>query len=217
VPGDPGRPGGEVQHLGVLGVHLLFAGHRADVAEALVVEADRRAIEGERPGRQVDHRPEHPVEVETGGDLSTDLEEEGQVGGAGIAAAARGRRHGGAGQGCQVLEECAVGGVELATRRSSHLDPAGRHSTGLERRRQDGGVGARLGTAGEPAREGAVFGEPDGGVLRPKEGTNPLEHDGKEGVEVERRVERQRALIEEAEMFAPLLQRWIRAGPGHRR
>ncbi len=146
----PLRAGDEVAEPGVVGVHLLLPRHGPDVARALLVKPHGAAIEGEGPRCEVDHRLEHPVDVEGGGDLAADLEQDGEVARPALGAvqlrvpqrAGRGRR--------ESLQQLPVVGVEDtgAGPLVHHLDGADRHPSGHHWRRHDGAGDGVLGGVG---------------------------------------------------------------------
>src|SRR3954453_17601154 len=108
----PCRPGNEVLQRRVLGVHGLLARRRPDLAVALLVQTDGAAIEIEGTRCQVDHRPEYPVEVQGGGDLSTDLEEQWQIPRPLLHRVQLGIPERGSGTGGEALEQLAVSFIE---------------------------------------------------------------------------------------------------------
>ena len=69
---------------------------------------DRAAIEGECPGGEVDHRLEHPVEVEGRRDLAADLEQQGEIAGPLLDGVQLGVPEGGGGAGGEPFQQLPV-------------------------------------------------------------------------------------------------------------
>ena len=102
----------QILQSGVLGVDRILARDRPDLALALVVQRDRAAVEVERAGGEVDDRLQHPVEIEGGGDLAADLEQEGEVMGPPLDGMGLGVAQSARGGGGEPFEQLAVVLVE---------------------------------------------------------------------------------------------------------
>ena len=74
--GGPGGTHGQILERGILGVDALGTGNGADVADAVLIQRDGAAVEGECLGREVDDGAEDAVEIERGGDLAAHLRDE---------------------------------------------------------------------------------------------------------------------------------------------
>ncbi len=143
VAGCPLRPGDQILELGVFGIDLLLTRDRPDLTATLVEYPHGAAVERERPGGEIDHGVEHPVQVERCGDFPADLQQQREVACPLLDGMKLGVAQGSGGTRCQPLQQLAVALVEdsgagqlVGDLDGPHGNPGGNHGSGHDRRRQ---------------------------------------------------------------------------------